>query len=112
MLTLENKKALVIGLEPSGIAAARLLRERGAEVLLIDSRITLDLERTAETIDLPRVPIKVGVKTLPPQKFDFAVVAPEILLRDPLLLELKGKGIPVISELELGYQQSLCLNIA
>lgn len=112
MLTLENKKALVIGLTPSGIAAARLLAERGAEVWLLDSRISMELDSFAEKINLPGVRIKLGVAALPQQKYDFAVVAPEVLLRDPLLLELKQKEIPVISELELGFQQSLCPNIA
>lgn len=102
----------MVGLSPSGIAAARLLVERGAEVFLFDSRLSLDLDRAADSVDLPDVVVKLGVRALPEQKFDFAVVAPEILLRDPLLLELKRKEVPIISELELGYQQALCLNIA
>jgi UDP-N-acetylmuramoylalanine--D-glutamate ligase len=112
MLTLENKKALVLGLEPSGISAARLLVDRGAEVFLFDSRASLDLDRAAEKTNLPGVVVKLGVRALPDQTFDFAVASPGILLRDPLLIELKRKEIPVISELELGYQQALCLNIA
>ena len=111
MFALENKKALVLGLSESGMAASRLLAESGAEVVLLDAREIPDLARGVRDA-LPGVLLKHGVKMLPEGNFDFAVVAPEISLRDPLLLELKRREIPVISELELGYQQSLCLNIA
>ena len=112
MIALENKKVLVLGLSPSGIAASRLLAQCGAQALILDTRKSAELERVAQEIDLPKVTVKLGAVVLPKQNFDFAVIAPEISLRDPLLLEAKERGIALIGELELGYQQSLCLNIA
>ena len=112
MIALENKKVLVLGLSPSGIAAARFLVECGADVVLLDGSNTSELAKAAKDADLSKITVKLGATTLPKQNFDFAVVAPEISLRDRLLLEAKEKEIPVIGEIELGYQQSLCLNIA
>ena len=112
MIALENKKVLVLGLTPSGIAASRLLVQCGAEVNLLDSRNTTELAKAAKEADLSKVVVKLGATTVPKQNFDFTVVAPEISLRDRLLVEAKEREIPIIGELELGYQQSLCLNIA
>ncbi|MEO6183977.1 MAG: UDP-N-acetylmuramoyl-L-alanine--D-glutamate ligase [Verrucomicrobiota bacterium] len=112
MIDLENKKVVVLGLNPSGMAASRLMAQCGAKVVLIDRLNTNGLERAAKEIEPLKISVKLGVTALPAEKFDFAVVSPEVLLRDPFLAELKKKEIQTISELELGYQQSLCLNIA
>jgi UDP-N-acetylmuramoylalanine--D-glutamate ligase len=57
--------------------------------------------------------VVLGLNAAPSgQSFDLAVVSPGVPGRSPLVSELAGRGIPVIGELELGYQQSLCLNIA
>lgn len=110
MIALENKKVLVLGISPSGIAASRLLADCGAEVVLVDGRKTP--ETAVKELTWKKIVVKSGATTLPQTPFDFAVVAPEISLRDPLLAEAKQKQIPLIGELELGYQHSLCLNIA
>jgi len=112
MIALDDKKVLVLGLSPSGIAASRFLLEGGAEVVLLERRNTADVAKAAQEAGLSKTKLKLGATTVPKERFDFAVVAPEISLRDPLLLEAKERGIPVIGEIELGYQQSLCLNIA
>lgn len=112
MIALANKKVLVLGLSPSGISAARFLKESGADAMLLDPRDTLEIRRAKDDLDLPGVTVKIGANFLPKQHFDFAVVTPEIPPRHPLLVELREKEIPIIGELELGYQQSLCLHIA
>ncbi len=112
MIDLEHKKVVVLGMNPSGTAASRLMAQCGARVVLIDRLNTDGLERAAQELEQPGIEVRLGVTALPPEKFDFAVVSPEVSLRDPFIAELKAKEIQVISELELGYQQSLCLNIA
>ena len=112
MIDLENKKVVVLGLNPSGLAASYLLAQSGAKVVLIDRLNTDGLERAAKEIDSSKIMVSLGVTALPEEKYDFAVVSPEVSLRDPFLAELKQKGIQIISELELSYQQTLCLNIA
>ena len=49
---------------------------------------------------------------LPSAIFDFAVISPGVPKEILLVRELKERGVPILSELELGYQHSLCLNIA
>lgn len=110
MIALENKKVLVLGISPSGIAVARMLAESGAQVILLDGRKTPELP--VKESGSKKIVVKCGATSLPPDPFDFAIISPEISLRDPLLVEAKQKQIPLIGELELGYQQSLCLNIA
>ena len=112
MIALENKKVLVLGIGPSGIAAARFVVSCGAEVLLLDSRNSAELQKISKDPVLAKVTVKLAAVSVPKQSFDFAVVSPEITLRDRLLMEVIERKIPVIGELELGYQQSLCLNIA
>ena len=49
---------------------------------------------------------------LPAGQFDFAVVSPGVALDSPLVKELRAREIPVIGELELGWQQAVCLNVS
>ena len=91
MIDLENKKVVVLGLNPSGLAASYLLAQCGAKVVLIDRLNTDGLERAAKEIDSSKITVKLGATALPEEKFDFAVVSPEVSLRDPFLAELKQK---------------------
>ena len=53
MIALDDKKVLVLGLSPSGIAASRFLLEGGAEVFLLDGRNTAEVAKTAQEAGLP-----------------------------------------------------------
>ena len=46
------------------------------------------------------------------KQFDLAVLSPGVPLESRWVRTLRDRRVPVIGELELGYQQSLCLNIA
>ena len=113
MFAFENKNVLVLGLEPSGIAASRLAAEQGAKVISVDRRNTPELQCSAKELQAIGIVVQLGVTVAPSQpSFDLAVISPEISLRDPIVQELKRKKILLMGELELGYQQSLCLNVA
>ncbi len=90
MFTLEKKQVLMAGDDPHGRAAARLLRQCGAQVT----------EFTGREV------------TLGSTKFDMAVVGPDVRGDSPLLTALRAAQIPIISDLELGFQQLRCLSIA
>ena len=77
-------RALVLGAGKSGKAAAALLREQGAEVVVL-----ADDARDA-----------IGERS-----FDFAVVSPGIALAHPWIAEAKRRGIPLKSELQLGCEE-------
>lgn len=112
MHALKEKHVLVVGLSKSGRAACRLLRERGAAVTAIDRFDIPDLHEEAVALRKTGVDVKLGMIEAPSQPFDLAVVSPEVGQSSSVIRGLKQREIPIIGELELGYQQSLCLNIA
>lgn len=112
MIELANKQVLVIGLGSSGQAACRLLRKRLAQVTAIDQADTAELRSEAERLRALGVRVKLGVSESPRRAFDLAVVSPGVPLELPLFQALRRKQVPLIGELELGYQLSYCLNIA
>ncbi|HTD68460.1 MAG TPA: Mur ligase family protein, partial [Candidatus Limnocylindria bacterium] len=132
MFVLEDKNVLVIGLGVSGVAAAELLVARGARVVAIDGADNEAMHEQAArlrahgvTVVLgakqvpsvpPAPPVRVGMRVIKAAArivpFDFAVLSPGVPLDNRLVAELRAKNIPIIGELELGYQQSLALNIS
>src|SRR5437016_7554755 len=112
MQGLANKRVLVIGLGLSGRAASDLLRQRGARVLAIDSANTPQLRLEAEALRTSGVDVRLGVKEPPDDAVDLVVVSPGVPSQSALVQRLLRRNIPVIGEPELGYQQSLCLNIS
>jgi UDP-N-acetylmuramoylalanine--D-glutamate ligase len=112
MVPLDNKKVLVLGLGVSGVAASELLRSRGADVLALDSADNDSLRHDAERLRKRGISVQLGAKTTPMDTFDLAVVSPGVPSTNSIFSELKRRQVPVIGEFELGYQSSLCLNIA
>jgi UDP-N-acetylmuramoylalanine--D-glutamate ligase len=111
-MNLANKRVLVVGLGASGRAACELLRRRDAKVLAIDSADTPGLRREADPLRASGVDVRMGVQTAPADPLDLIVISPGVPTRSPLVQDLLGRNIPLIGELELGYQHSLCVNIA
>ncbi|MEW6156771.1 MAG: UDP-N-acetylmuramoyl-L-alanine--D-glutamate ligase [Verrucomicrobiota bacterium] len=112
MFDLTHKCVLVVGLGSSGQAACELLRKREVRVHAVDLAQTAALQKqTAHLTDLG-VTVELGAVHVPPGPFDLAVVSPGVPLDSPFMMEIKRRGIPVIGELELGYENSFCLNIA
>jgi UDP-N-acetylmuramoylalanine--D-glutamate ligase len=112
MHKLTDKKVLVIGLGASGRAAGGLLRARGAKVLAIDSADSPQLRKEAEALRAAGIEVRLGVKESPADPLDLAVISPGVPVRCALVQGLVRRKVPLIGELELGYQESLCLNIA
>jgi UDP-N-acetylmuramoylalanine--D-glutamate ligase len=112
MFALENKNVLVIGLGVSGVAATELLLSRGAKVVATDSADSSALRDQAAELRERGAHVELGAAHLPLRQFDLAVVSPGVPLDNTLIAEVRAKRIPLIGELELGYQQSLALNIS
>ena len=102
----------MVGLGVSGRAACRLLRRRGAHVTAVDSADTEELRRESGPLHATGVNVGLGVTTVPAELFDLAVISPGVPCESVLVRELIRRNVPVIGELELGFQQALCLNIA
>ncbi|MBL9166866.1 MAG: UDP-N-acetylmuramoyl-L-alanine--D-glutamate ligase [Verrucomicrobiales bacterium] len=112
MSSYEKQKVLVIGLGMSGQSAATFLRQRGADVWAIDSADTAELRATAERLGKDGIRVLLGASDLAESGFELGVVSPGVPGDLPCLGRLRSAGVPVIGELELGYRESLCLNIA
>ena len=112
MQELENKRALVIGLGASGMAACDLLQRRRAKVVGVDSADSPMLRERAALLRGRGTEVELGAAELPAVPFDFAVISPGVPNEIRLVRGAVERGIPTIGELELGYQHSLCLNIA
>ena len=112
MISLEHKQVLVLGLGKSGLAAAELLRRRGAKVVALDSSDSPALQRDAAQLKSIGVSVQLGAEEAPGVNFDLAVVSPGVPWSNPILQEINERKVTIIGEFELGYQHSLCLNVA
>ena len=112
MFSLAQKSVVVLGLGTSGQAACRLLVEQGATVTAVDSADSAALRAEAEALRKLGVAVTLGCATAPDGAFDLAVVSPGIAVSSALVRGVTERGVPLIGELELGYQQSRCLTIA
>jgi UDP-N-acetylmuramoylalanine--D-glutamate ligase len=89
------KKALIVGCGRSGRAAEALLRSEGCTVVNICGETTPDYSYEEMHFD-PEV----------------AVVSPGLSLKHPWITDLIERGIPLLSELELGWSRRHCPVIA
>jgi UDP-N-acetylmuramoylalanine--D-glutamate ligase len=112
MLDLTNKEVLVIGLGGRGRAACELLRRNGARVTGVDSLDNSALRDDAEKLRPLGVEVELGISALPKRDFRLAVVSPVLSTNLQLVRAVEESRVPMISELELGYQQARCLSIA
>jgi len=112
MHRLDNSRVLVVGLGASGRAACDLLRRRGAKVWAIDEADTPGLQAEALALKAAGVEVQLGLRGAPSLPFDLAVISPGVPAASALVQGLTARKVPVIGELELGYQQSLCLNVS
>lgn len=97
-------QALVLGLGRSGEAAARLLLALGARVTVIDSENTSALAARAERLRQEGASVIVGGTVPPDRAFTLAVASPGIPVEAPLLAGISRRGVPMIPELELGWE--------
>jgi UDP-N-acetylmuramoylalanine--D-glutamate ligase len=106
------RRVLVLGLGSSGVAAAELLLRAGARVTVADRGNNPGLETHAQVLRGRGAEVVLGGAQVPAGAFDLCVVSPGVPCAGPWVTELRQRGVPIIGELELGYQFSLCPNIA
>lgn len=94
-----NQRVVVVGGGRSGVAAAELLRSRGARVTLTDDAPSIagadDLR--ARGVDVQTGPCDEAVLT----SADLLVLSPGVPLAHPAIRAARTRGVPVIGELEL-----------
>lgn len=113
MLEISGRKVTVVGLARSGVAAANLLSERGAEVTVTDTRTEKEL---GGQIKLLASQVRLSLGGHPEGIFlnaDLIVLSPGVNLKNISHISRAQKaGTKVIGELELSYQLSTAPFIA
>lgn len=100
-MQLENVRATLVGLGRSSVAAARLLRQKGARPFITEAEDTPRLNRWLDQATEFGIPCEIGGHSY--DAFDDAaliIVSPGVPLAAPCLREPRQKGIPVVGELE------------
>lgn len=100
MINSLHKEALILGFGRSGRAAARLLQQQGWNVRAVDESLTAASRMDPEGVE--RLRLSDGGEGLPKGDFALAVVSPGVALDHPWIVQCQDRGIPLVSELELG----------
>ncbi len=103
-MELKNKRVLVVGLGKSGIAAARFLKARGAQVTVSDIRPAGLISELPALLDAG-IMVETGSHGLLTfRRQDLIVVSPGVPSNTPELTTVRAIGIPIIGEMELGSE--------
>jgi UDP-N-acetylmuramoylalanine-D-glutamate ligase len=103
-IKIKDKNVIVVGLARSGVGAANLLSELGADVTITDIKTEGELKDFIPRLS-PLVRLVLGAH--PVDIFlssDMIVVSPGVPLSIPPIVKATARGIPIIGELELAYQ--------
>jgi UDP-N-acetylmuramoylalanine--D-glutamate ligase len=95
------RRALVLGLARSGRAAALALVRRGVEVVAADRSEAADPGRLAEA----GVEVRLGIEEESLlDGVELVIKSPGVPGESPLVVAARARGLPVWSEVELGYR--------
>jgi UDP-N-acetylmuramoylalanine--D-glutamate ligase len=97
----EVEMILVVGMARSGLAAARLLKSRGEDVFVSDA----GSPTTTADLDSLGIPWESGKHTT--ERFlaaDEIVISPGVPSDIAPLAAARGKGVPIVSELEVAWR--------
>jgi UDP-N-acetylmuramoylalanine--D-glutamate ligase len=104
-LELAGKQVVVVGLARSGIAAAEFLLRRGALVVATDRRPAAGLAQEAVMLQERGARLELGGhREATFTGADLVVVSPGVPWDLPELAAARAAGVPVMAELELGFQ--------
>ncbi|MBR6500584.1 MAG: UDP-N-acetylmuramoyl-L-alanine--D-glutamate ligase [Firmicutes bacterium] len=102
---LKGKKYLVVGLGKSGIAAAKVLIELGADVTVQDQKRSEDIDAgLVQYFKNHNATCCFGKDPKPGVKYEAVVMSPGAPLTIPFVVEAEHNGAEVISEIELAYR--------
>lgn len=104
-MELRGKKVLVVGMARTGVATAKFLKAKGSIVTTTEVKPEEEMEEVVQ--ELKELGLSTewgGHQTETFLKQDLIVVSPGVDLKIEPIQKAMGKGIPVLSEIELAYQ--------
>jgi UDP-N-acetylmuramoylalanine--D-glutamate ligase len=111
-MDLNGKRAVVLGLGISGMEAAKLLQDQGAEVTVRDNASDAKVTQRAEALRARGIGVELGASVRTDTRFDFCVLSPGINPHAPLVQALRQAGLPMFGELEIAYRFCECAIVA
>ena len=112
LMDLNGKRVVVLGLGTSGLEAAKLLKDHGAEVTVRDNGSNAKLAERAVTLRGRGITVELGADIPTSTRFDYAVLSPGINPAVPLVKDLEDAGVAILGELELAYRFCECPIVA
>ncbi|HEX4138698.1 MAG TPA: UDP-N-acetylmuramoyl-L-alanine--D-glutamate ligase [Candidatus Methylacidiphilales bacterium] len=112
-MEVKGKEVVVLGLGISGMEAAKLLQDYGANATVRD-----DAENKAPVLERAAalrqrgIRVELGKAIKESTAFDFCVLSPGIDPNTPLVRRLRQAGLPTFGELELAYRFCSCPIVA
>ena len=112
-MEVKGKEVVILGLGISGMEAAKLLKDHGANVTVRD-----DADNKAPVLDRAAalrqlgITVELGKAIQESTAFDFCVLSPGIDPNTPLVRRLSQAGLPTFGELELAYRFCACPIVA
>ena len=106
----QNRKVVVIGLDPSGSAACELLKAAGAKVYGIAFRGENPSQK--QTPDLAASGIQIISEKAVPRDVEFVIHSSQVSAQLPLIKKLGKQGSKILSDLELASRKLFCLSLA
>ena len=98
------EKILVIGAARSGLAAAKILKNFGAEVILSDAKLESEINFDFSELRALGVDLRFGKQTEELLSgVDKIIVSPAVPIKIPVLKAAAEKNIPIVSEVEFAF---------
>lgn len=102
----KDKKIAVLGMGKSGLALASVLSQRGAHVLVSDTRKAEQLTEALEALNRLPVECECGGHSERVLKSDIIVISPGVSIHSPLIEKALSSGIKVLGEVEIAWSIS------
>jgi UDP-N-acetylmuramoylalanine--D-glutamate ligase len=108
-MDVNKQRVVVLGLGISGMEAAKLLQDKGAEVTVRDNAAgDAKVSARAEVLRRRGIGVELGAGVQATTRFDFCVLSPGINPEAPLVKALRQAGLPMFGELEVAYRFCAC----
>ena len=97
--------SVVVGMGRSGVGAARLLKARGEQVVVLEARNGQEQQSTASRLEAEGIQVRLGMPLDGPWPAELAttakavVISPGIRWDHPVLEDLRAQGLPVCGEM-------------
>ncbi|MEN6370882.1 MAG: UDP-N-acetylmuramoyl-L-alanine--D-glutamate ligase [Armatimonadota bacterium] len=107
-----GRTVAVIGMARTGMAAAEVLTDLGARVILFDQQPANKLESAINEAKKLGVEVKVEHPGVDFDGVDLLIPSPGVRATSPIFTEAKARGVEIMSEIELAYRISKAPMIA